>query len=177
MFDILCIVGLAGALLMAVFNAIMVLRNGSVKLPLIGFVVFMLVFAAGLVVPMFAPNLFGGGDSEPPVLLGEWRQTDTEENEDFVAAYISEDTVETYLLSGDDTRELFWSGTFVPPEDGKTSYKWISERHDEKLTDTPLAPEEETLEFRYKKGTLTVPFNGKKIKLAQEPWGYSEPVR
>lgn len=116
------------------------------------------LFLAAVTVLMFAacsdrdPGL-------PPDLTGGWIQPS--ENEWFQIATITDDTIEIWwYLPAEDEADLYWSGSFVPPEDGKEPYVWISNNN---YTEAQLnksykynrASREETKEFSYKDGVIS----------------------
>jgi len=106
-----------------------------------------------------------GGCSEkkdtatPPDLIGGWIQPT--ENDWFHIATITDDTIEIWwYLPSEDKRDLYWSGTFTAPTDGKEPYVWTSEN---KYTKEELdksfyynrTSREETKEFTYEDGKIS----------------------
>ena len=95
----------------------------------------------------------------PPDLVGAWIQPS--EGEWFHIATITDDTIEIWwYLPSEDKRDLYWSGTFTAPTDGKEPYVFLSEN---KYTEDELnasfyynrTSREETKEFTYKDGKLS----------------------
>jgi hypothetical protein len=95
----------------------------------------------------------------PPDLTGDWVQPSGDEW--YHIATITEDTIEIWwYLPASDKRELYWSGTFTPPTDGKEPYEWTSANH---YTEGQLnatyhfnrTSREETKTFTYQDGKLS----------------------
>ena len=95
----------------------------------------------------------------PPDLRGQWRQVYDEEPEYYHLARITDDEVEIYYYTpSNGSTNLYWIGSFTPPEDGTEPYVWVSENRLPKNLGPRLwryASRDETKEFTYKKGTLS----------------------
>ncbi|MBQ9647251.1 MAG: hypothetical protein IJV43_02680 [Oscillospiraceae bacterium] len=95
----------------------------------------------------------------PPDLTGGWIQLS--QGEWFHIATITNDTIEIWwYLPAEDERNLYWSGTFTPPEDGKEPYTWTSANNytEEELNRSYTynrTSREETKEFSYKNGQIS----------------------
>ncbi|MBQ6207828.1 MAG: hypothetical protein IJK52_12205, partial [Oscillospiraceae bacterium] len=64
----------------------------------------------------------------PPDLRGQWRQVFDEEPEYYHLARITDDYIEIYYYyTADGSTNLYWYGSFTPPEDGAEPYVWESE--------------------------------------------------
>ena len=100
---------------------------------------------------------------EPPDLRGQWTQVLPEDSDEppvyYHFASITDDKIEIYYYAtADGSTNLYWSGSFTPPEDGKEPYVWVS-----KNTLPPnlgprvfrYASRDAEKEFTYKKGTIT----------------------
>lgn len=99
--------------------------------------------------------------AEPPDLRGQWRQTFDEEPEYYHLARITDDEIEIYYYyTADGSTNLYWYGTFTPPEDGKEPYEWVSEN---KLPED-ISPRM----FRYASRDAKKTFTYKKGKLSYE---------
>ena len=94
-----------------------------------------------------------------PDLTGDWKQPG--DSEWYHIATIEGDTIEVwYYLPSEDLRELYWSGTFVPPENGAEPYQWESHNH---YTEEDLGirheyrrtSREPVKTFTYREGRLT----------------------
>ena len=104
----------------------------------------------------------GSAPKEPPDLRGQWRRVlngDAEEPEYYHLARITDKYIEIYYYySADGSTNLYWYGSFTPPEDGKEPYEWTSENGLPKNLGPRLfryASRDEKKEFSYEKGKLT----------------------
>ena len=104
------------------------------------------------------------GESEPtppPDLRGQWRQVIGEdaEPEYYHLARITKDYIEIYYYyTADGSTNLYWYGSFVPPEDGKEPYTWTSENKLPKNISPRLfryASRDASKDFTYKKEQLS----------------------
>lgn len=77
----------------------------------------------------------GNEDSQTkdiPDLTGYWTMRDSSQSNSgssttSMVAQITEDTIEVYWLTGsNNTRLIFWSGTYTPPTTSELPYKWSS---------------------------------------------------
>ncbi len=105
----------------------------------------------------------GSEPGEPPDLRGQWQQVlggDSDEPPQYYhLASISDDSIQIYYYyTADGSTNLYWYGTFTPPEDGKEPYVWVSEN---KLPENisprmfRYASRDAKKEFTYKKGTIS----------------------
>lgn len=100
--------------------------------------------------------------TEPPDLRGQWRQVmpdDAEEPQYYHLGSVSDNSIQIYYYTpSDGSTNLYWYGTFTPPEDGKEPYVWESEN---KLSENisprafRYASRDRKKEFTYKKGTIS----------------------
>lgn len=90
-------------------------------------------------------------------LYGEWKQTNSNSNTAYFIATINED--ETMIINWyteeDNTKALYWAGTFTPPTEKSKSYTWISKNDKEQTSNALFASEDETKEFKYKDGIIS----------------------
>ena len=97
--------------------------------------------------------------TEPPDLRGQWRQVFDEEPEYYHLARITDNHIEIYYYYlPDGSTNLYWYGSFTPPEDGKEPYVWESENSLPKNISNRLfryASRDEKKEFTYQKGKLS----------------------
>ena len=95
----------------------------------------------------------------PPDLTGGWIQPT--ENEWFHIATITDDTIEIWwFLPSEKKADLYWSGTFTPPTDGKEPYTWVStNKYSQAEMDASYyynrTSREETKEFTYQDGQIS----------------------
>lgn len=86
----------------------------------------------------------------PPDLTGEWKQINSNSDESWQSAEITESTIEVYWVTDNgDTKSLYWSGTFVAPETADEPYTWASENDHDKTDMALLASGDDTKEFTY----------------------------
>lgn len=96
--------------------------------------------------------------SEPEMgvdLTGEWEEIDGSEDTVHIAT-ITNDTIEVYWFNkNDETKSLYWAGSFTPPTDNSKKYEWESINDKEKTDTAILASTSETKKFTYKDGQIT----------------------
>lgn len=105
-----------------------------------------------------------GGDSsnsrtnvplEPPDLSGQWKQVSNESKDGYYGAIISEDKIEIYWVSNDNTRALYWAGSFVSPSTAEEPYSWVSQNDTAKTSRAILASNDDTKAFTYIDGQIS----------------------
>ena len=91
-----------------------------------------------------------------PDLTGEWKQSNSRSETDFMTAAITDGVLSVdWELGSEDITAVYWAGTFEAPDDGNEPYIWISER-DRAATDTAImASTDDTKEFTYEKGIIS----------------------
>lgn len=90
----------------------------------------------------------------PPDLTGEWIQVNSESDDTYHVATITENTI-TINWVMPDTKALYWAGTFEAPTSADEPYTWDSQ-NDTSQTDTALlASGDETKTFTYEDGEIT----------------------
>ena len=103
--------------------------------------------------------LAGCGNSataEPPVLTGDWTQSNSNSETSYQVATITDDTIEVYWYSTEgNTKALYWAGTFVAPETVDEPYSWDSANDTEKTGSAILASGAETKTFTYQDGQIS----------------------
>ena len=100
---------------------------------------------------------------EPPDLRGEWKQVlsgDKDEEPDYYCmGTITDDKMEIYYyFTEDGSRDLYWVGSYTPPDSAKEPYTWTSKNelpNPEDYKRYRYASREETMDFTYKKGKIT----------------------
>lgn len=95
-------------------------------------------------------------DPTPPDLTGEWKQTNSDSNDSWQAATITDDTIEVYWVSDNgDTKSLYWAGSFEAPTDDAEPYTWESKNDHDKTDSALLASPDDTKTFTYESGELS----------------------
>lgn len=89
---------------------------------------------------------------EPTDLTGTWATEDKDGS--YQEAIITEDTIEINWVS-EDSKSLYWAGTFTAPDKAVDEYKWTSENDKEKTDAAMLASADETKDFSYKDGVIS----------------------
>lgn len=94
---------------------------------------------------------------EPLNLYGTWKQINSDDDKNYQEAKISEDgTIEiNWVSEEDDSKSLYWAGSFEAPTKETKKYSWISNNDKEKTEEALLASEDDTKEFNYKNGILS----------------------
>lgn len=87
-------------------------------------------------------------------LKGEWSQVNDSDGMKHVAT-ITDSSIEIYWLDEEDeTKSLYWCGSFVPPEENSKKYEWESVNDKEKTGSALLASSDETKKFTYENGQI-----------------------
>lgn len=92
--------------------------------------------------------------TEPPNLIGDWKQSNSASKEDAMIATISGDTIEVYW-SSPDSQSLYWSGSFEAPTEPGNEYSWVSNNDHEKTDSGMIASSDDTKDFTYTNGELS----------------------
>lgn len=90
---------------------------------------------------------------EPPVLTGDWEQSNKNSEDSYQIATITDTTVEVFWKTPD-MQALYWSGTFEPPT-AAGDYSWESVRDKEKTDLAIMAATADTKTFTYSNGELS----------------------
>ena len=91
-----------------------------------------------------------------PDLSGDWKQVNSDSETSYHAATIKDDTIEIYWVNEDDeTKALYWAGTYVAPETADEPYTWDSENDKEKTDSSILASGDDTKTFTYQDGQIS----------------------
>lgn len=97
--------------------------------------------------------------SEPPDLTGHWAQNS--DGEWYFIGTVTEDKIQIWwYLPAENKTQLYWSGSFTPPSDGKEPYTWESvndytEAYLDSLFKYRRTSREPTKEFTYKDGKIS----------------------
>ena len=98
----------------------------------------------------------GKKSKEPADLTGQWKQSNSGSKDSYMTATISGDTIEIYWTSEtDDSKSLYWAGTFTAPTTADEPYVWTSENDHSKTDTALLASMDDTKEFTYQKGVIS----------------------
>ena len=89
-------------------------------------------------------------------LAGEWKQANSNSETNYQAATIKDGAIEiSWINEDDDSRSLYWAGTYVAPEDAAEPYSWDSENDTAKTDVAMLASTAPTKTFTYEDGVLS----------------------
>lgn len=92
----------------------------------------------------------------PPDLVGEWKQTNSNEEDAWQAATIAGDAIEVYWVSDNgDTKALYWAGTFDAPTTADEPYTWESVNDKDQTDMAILASGDDTKTFTYQGGVIS----------------------
>lgn len=102
----------------------------------------------------------GGGEPEAPAepldLTGTWIQTNSNSEDSWQEAVISDGVIEiNWITDNGDTRSLYWAGTYDAPTEALKEYSWTSINDTEKTSLALLASSAETKDFTYKDNELS----------------------
>lgn len=110
-------------------------------------------FLAVCLCAVLALSLVACGQQEIPNLEGVWTTDDDTMKHQ---AEIKDGVIEIYWVNDeDDTKSLYWAGTYVAPADTTEPYTWSSANDTEKTATAFLASTEEEKEFTYEDGVLS----------------------
>lgn len=122
-------------------------------------------FIIALLTMILAFGLFSCGNSSsdtaeepatPPDLTGEWVQTNSQSDTDYMKATITEDAIEiNWVFESEDMVSLYWAGTFIAPTEPGDEYSWTSENDTEQTDTALLASSDATKDFTYNDGVLS----------------------
>lgn len=88
-------------------------------------------------------------------LTGEWVQVNADASMTHTAV-ITDNEIEIYWNDEEnDTKMLYWAGSFEPLTDSKNKYEWDSVNNTEKTGSALLASPDETKHFTYDNGQLS----------------------
>ena len=92
----------------------------------------------------------GSGPKEPVSLPGNWKVSNNTFN---MTANITDDSITIYW-ENEDTKSLYWAGTFKAPENGEDPYTWVSKNDHSQTDNALLASSDDTKQFTCEKGEL-----------------------
>ena len=91
---------------------------------------------------------------QPPDLTGEWVQVNSDSEDSYQTATITEDTI-TVNWNAPDTTALYWAGSFEAPNTADEPYSWDSANDTEQTANALLASPDETKTFTYEDGQIS----------------------
>lgn len=93
---------------------------------------------------------------QPPSLIGEWKQINSQSEDSYQSAIITADTIEVYWISdGGDTKSLYWAGSFSAPTTTEDAFILTSENDREKTDSAILASTSDIKEFTFSNGQIS----------------------
>lgn len=88
-------------------------------------------------------------------LTGTWKQVNSNSSDSYQEAIISGNTIEVYwVFDNEDSKSLYWAGSYVAPDKSVTEYSWTSVNDHEKTDMALLASSDDTKVIGYKDGQL-----------------------
>ena len=91
---------------------------------------------------------------QPPDLTGEWQQVNSNAEDSYQTATITDDTI-TVNWVAPDTTALYWAGSFEAPTTADEPYTWDSVNDTEQTANALLASSDETKTFTYEDGQIS----------------------
>lgn len=90
---------------------------------------------------------------QPLDLTGEWKQTNSNTEDKWMEATVSDGSITVNWVSPD-SKSLYWAGTYVAPTEAADSYSWESVNDKEQTGKAMLASGDDTKKFTYEGGEL-----------------------
>lgn len=88
-------------------------------------------------------------------LTGQWKQVNAESEDSYYGAVIGDEKIELHRVSYDGgERDLYWAGSFVPPDTEEGPYSWISQVGERRTDTEAIAAHEGTKAFTYENGQI-----------------------
>lgn len=91
---------------------------------------------------------------QPPDLTGEWVQVNSNAEDSYQTATITDDTITVNWVMPD-TTALYWAGSFEAPTTADEPYTWDSANDTEQTANALLASPDETKTFTYEDGQIS----------------------
>ena len=91
---------------------------------------------------------------QPPDLTGEWVQVNSDSEDSYQTATITDDTITVNWVMPD-TTALYWAGSFEAPTTADEPYTWDSANDTEQTANALLASPDETKTFTYEDGQIS----------------------
>lgn len=94
--------------------------------------------------------------TSPLNLSGQWKQIDGEFDSYYYGAVISDNLIEIYFVNvEDETRGLYWTGSFDIPNTSEEPYSWFSKNDKEKAVLSISSSRDDTKAFTYENGQIS----------------------
>lgn len=90
----------------------------------------------------------------PPDLKGEWKQVNSNSEDSYQSATISDGMIEVYWVT-EDEKALYWAGTYEAPTSASEPYSWSSQNDHEKTDMALLASGDDQKTFTYEDGQIS----------------------
>ena len=87
-------------------------------------------------------------------LTGTWKQSNSNSNDSYFEATIENDVIEINIIS-EDSKALYWSGSYEKPTSSGKQYKWTSNANKEKLESSLFGSTDDTKDFNYSNNILS----------------------
>lgn len=98
----------------------------------------------------------GNTPKDPPDLTGTWKQDGFETAETYQEAIIDGDTITiNWVTVEDNSKALYWAGTYIAPNTASDPYTWDSKNDHEQTDSAILASSDDTKTFTYSNGVLS----------------------
>ena len=105
-----------------------------------------------LTVAIFVSCGESGDSDKVPDLIGEWEQSNSNSDDSYQVATISDGVIEVFWYTkSTETKSLYWSGSFVAPT-AAGEYTWDSANNKDKTSAALLASGDDTKTFTYSNG-------------------------
>ncbi|QSS99754.1 hypothetical protein IMZ31_17075 [Pontibacillus sp. ALD_SL1] len=117
-----------------------------------------IIFSVLLLITLFTgcSSKLTSSEKQVPDLTGEWKQLNSNSEDSYQAATISDDTIEIYWVSDNgDTKSLYWAGSFIAPTTADKSFTWDSKNDHSKTDSAMLASQDDTKTMTYQNGVLS----------------------
>ncbi|WP_310939083.1 hypothetical protein [Clostridium sp. SHJSY1] len=89
-------------------------------------------------------------------MTGEWKQENSKSADSYQVATISGDTITIYWVSDkDNTKSLYWAGSFDAPTTADEPYSWTSKNDHSKTKGALLASSDDTKTIKYQNDELS----------------------
>ena len=94
---------------------------------------------------------------EPLNLYGTWVQTNSNSDDSYQEAVIKKDgtMVINWIDETEDSKSLYWAGSFTAPTKNAIEYSWTSNNDKEQTDEALLASGDDTKKFIYKDGIIS----------------------